>query len=301
MSALRDLSLVVVDSDAHALGVCETLLKSLGLDRVRAFTDPNEALAAIREHPPALVLTALETRPINGFKLAEMIRAEKEPAIGFVPILAMANQTKPELVQHARRIGIDDYLVKPLSARTLSQRFTAVLQRRDMAALAALEQGTRSTAPMGTAPGAPAGPRLREKFGFANGEAVLASLRRRFADNLVEEVETLRAIHVEVEAGVLAGKPVADDLVRLRQRSEDLRGLGPDLGYPLIGEFGGQLSALATEREGLTEQELRLSLALIDAMAVVAKSRIDGDGGAIGLALIDTVSRTMARLRAEAP
>lgn len=300
MSALRDLSLVVVDSDTHALGVCETLLKSLGIDRVRLFTDPNEALAAIREHPPALVLTALETRPINGFKLAEMIRAEKEPAVGFVPILAMAGQTRPELVQHAKRIGIDDYLVKPLSTRVLSQRFTAVLQRRDMAALAALEHGARSAAPMGTGPGMPTGPRVREKFGFANGEAVLASLRRRFADNLVEEVETLRTIHVEVEAGVLAGKPVADALVRLRQRSEDLRGLGPDLGYPLIGEFGGQLSELATEREALTEQELRLSLALIDAMAVVAKSRIDGDGGAIGLALIDTVSRTMARLRAEA-
>lgn len=294
MNGLRTLSLVVVDADSHALGVCETLLKSLDIDRVRLFTDPAEALAAIREHPPSLVLTALEMRSMNGFKLAETLRAEKAPAVSFVPIVVMAKESKPELVQHAKRIGIDDYMVKPLSARTLSQRFGAVLQRRDMAALAALEQhGTRA------APG-PDGPKVREQFGFANGEAVLTGLRRRFADGLVDEVETLRAIHAEAETTAQAGKPTADTLLHLRHRSEDLRGLGRNLGYPLIGKFGGQLSELAADREALTDQELRLSLALIDAMAVVAKNRIEGDGGAIGQALIETVTRTMSRLRSEA-
>ncbi len=296
MSGLRDLSLVVVDGDSHALGVCETLLKSLNVDRVRLFSDPAEAIASIREHPPSLVLTALEMRPMNGFKLAETLRAEKAPAVSYVPILAMAKESKPELVQHAKRIGIDDYMVKPLSARTLSQRISAVLQRRDMAALAALENGSRPAPDAG----APAGPRLRQNFGFANGEAVLASLRRRFSDGLVEQVETLRGHHVALEAAAHAGRATGDALIGLRQRSEDLQGLGPDLGYPLIGEFGGQLSALTRDRDTLTEQELRLSLALIDAMAVVAKSRIEGDGGAVGQALIDTVTRTMARLRTEA-
>lgn len=292
MHGLRNLSLVVIDGDSHALGVCETLLKSLDINRVRTFSDPDDAIASIREHPPSLVLTALEMRPMNGFKLAETLRSEGDSAVARVPILVMAKESKPELVQHAKRIGIDDYLVKPLSTRMLSQRFIAVLQRRDLAALAALERGSQTVA-------APPRARVRENFGFANGEAVLAGLRRRFADGLVEEVETLRGIHAEAEAAGQAGKSAADTLGRLRQRSEDLRSLGRNLGYPLIGEFGGQLGELSADRETLTEQELRLSLALIDAMAVVAKNRIEGDGGTVGQALIDTVARTMSRLRAE--
>lgn len=297
MTGLRNLSLVVIDGDSHALGVCETLLKSLDIDRVRLFTEPGKAIASICEHPPSLVLTALEMRTMNGFKLAERLRAEVAPAVSMVPILVMAREPKPELIQHARRVGIDDYLVKPLSARTLSQRISAVLQRRDLAALAALEQGSHAAPAAAAATGTR---RVRGNFGFANGEAVLASLRRRFADGLIEEVEALRGIHGEVEAAPRAGMPAADSLTRLYQRSVDLRGLGRELGYPLIGEFGGQLSELTAEREALTDQELRLSLALIDAMAAVAKNHIEGDGGAVGQALIDTVARTVTRLRSEA-
>ncbi|MGQ3029905.1 MAG: response regulator [Ferrovibrionaceae bacterium] len=296
MSSLRDLSLVVVDGDSHALGICETLLKGMGVDRLRLFTDPNEAIASIKEHPPSLILAALEMRAMNGFKLAETLRAETPAEETPIPLLLMAKESKPELIQHAKRVGIDDYLIKPLSARILSQRLTAVLQRRDIAALTALEGGSTPT----TTTYAPPGLRLRENFGFANAEAVLAGLRRRFGDGLVDQVDMLRSQYQAIETAAKAGKAAPDALRDLHQRSEDLRGIGPEMGFPLIGKFSDQLSELTAERETLNDQELRLSLALIDAMAEVAKSRIEGDGGAVGQNLLNAVTRTMNRMRTEA-
>lgn len=285
------MDIVALDDNHHTLSLIRSVLRSLGHDRIRCYLKPESALAAIEGAPPQLVITDWELGPISGVQFVRSLRASRNLAVARLPIIMLTAHSEDILVRTARDAGIDSFLVKPFSARSLSQHVEAVRSRTRP-----FIQEESYVGPdrrhMRPGPGQPlrrAADPLPGDAAFDQADDQIAALRRRFEMSLASVV-------AELEAAVeMLGR---DDraLVRCRRLAHDLRGQGATFGYPLLSEFAGSLTRLLAEgREGdpLLGQLAGLH---VKAIAAVAHGRITGDGGDVGRGLRDGFERTIARV-----
>ncbi len=88
----------------------------------------DEALDAIRRHPPALVVLDLMLPGLDGLELTRLLK--REPATARLPLVMLT--AKGEEVDRivGLELGADDYIAKPFSPREVVLRIKAVLRRR---------------------------------------------------------------------------------------------------------------------------------------------------------------------------
>lgn len=76
--------------------------------------DGSEALLALREHRPDIVITDLNMPVMNGLDFIEAARAED--AGRHVPLLLLTTETADDLKLQARKVGATGWLTKPFNA-----------------------------------------------------------------------------------------------------------------------------------------------------------------------------------------
>lgn len=116
--APADVRVVIVDDDALSAAISAAVLRSAGM-AVTVVTDPAGALEIIEETLPDVVLMDLQMPSIDGIELARAIRQ----SMHFVslPIIFMSGERDEARQLAARRLGGDDFIVKPVTpARLLS-------------------------------------------------------------------------------------------------------------------------------------------------------------------------------------
>jgi two-component system phosphate regulon response regulator PhoB len=92
------------------------------------FRRGDEALEAIRKHPPALVVMDLMLPGMDGLELTRLLK--RDPATARLPLVMLT--AKGEEVDRivGLELGADDYIAKPFSPREVVLRIKAVLRRR---------------------------------------------------------------------------------------------------------------------------------------------------------------------------
>lgn len=115
----------LVDDDIMIIESVVHFLKEFGY-RVTGFQDPKVAEAAIRESPPHLLIVDRNMPGLGGMDLAR-IALEEDPDIGVV-ILTGAQEVR--LAIDAFRLGVGDYLLKPLDFGDIEDTVRRVLRRR---------------------------------------------------------------------------------------------------------------------------------------------------------------------------
>lgn len=86
----------------------------------------------------SLILLDVMMGEISGFKMAQILRANKETA-GIPIIFCTAKDAEDEMVA-GLNIGADDYIIKPYSIRNVLARVKSVLRRADMGAAAGRDE-----------------------------------------------------------------------------------------------------------------------------------------------------------------
>lgn len=119
----RPLVLVADDNGDMRMYVSRLLAEQY---RVRAVADGQEALSAVRARLPDLVLTDVMMPVLDGFGLLEALRSDHRTAS--VPVIMLSARAGEESRVEGMGAGVDDYLVKPFSARELLARVGAHLQ-----------------------------------------------------------------------------------------------------------------------------------------------------------------------------
>ena len=131
--------LAVVDDNADMRDyLCRVLERQWQVD---AYPDGQAALEAIRERPPALVVTDVMMPRLDGFGLLAALR--EDPATATIPVVVVSARAGEESSIEGLEAGADDYLVKPFSARELVARVQVNLElarlRAEAGRLSALE------------------------------------------------------------------------------------------------------------------------------------------------------------------
>ena len=124
---------------------------------------------------------------------------------------------------------------------------------------------------------------------------VIDSLRGEF-----EEIAKVEVVKLVAAANALLAQP--NDLAKrdvVYKIAHELRGQGGSYGYPLVTRFGDQLCRYLDAAAGLDRKMLVIVKATADAIAVVINSKVSGDGGDTGRALVDMLDKVLAQVTGE--
>lgn len=114
---------VVADDDPDITDLIDVVLSSVGLRVVHA-ADGAEAIAAVREHAPAITTIDLGMPGVDGLSALKRVRE-----FSATYLIVVSSRSADEDVIAAFEAGADDYLVKPFSPKELQLRAEAMLRR----------------------------------------------------------------------------------------------------------------------------------------------------------------------------
>lgn len=125
--ALADLSLLIVDDQADMLRLLRGILISFGITRIMDARDGEEALILLRHKHPTFVITDWEMEPMDGFTFVHHVRNRRNGADAQVPVVMMSANAEPVRIQAARKLGVAQFVLKPIVPNHLRQRMQWVL------------------------------------------------------------------------------------------------------------------------------------------------------------------------------
>ncbi len=124
-----EVKFLVVDDNSFMTKLYERMLKAFGAIHIDCEFNGEDALAAIRQSPPDIMISDWGMAPVNGFELASAVRAEPDERLRQLPILMVSGYSDKERVLEARDFGVTEFLAKPHSALDLSKRLTAIIEQ----------------------------------------------------------------------------------------------------------------------------------------------------------------------------
>jgi CheY-like chemotaxis protein/anti-sigma regulatory factor (Ser/Thr protein kinase) len=128
--------LVVIDDDPLMSELLRLYLEPEY--QVTCFNAADEALAALRRDPPALVISDINMPQMNGLDLRQALL--EKPQTALTPFIFLTGQQDDAMQLQAQGLGVDDYLYKPIKRLELHRVVSRVLQRSRRLLAAAAQQ-----------------------------------------------------------------------------------------------------------------------------------------------------------------
>jgi len=117
--------ILVVDDNPSNVDILRARLSMHGYEILTA-ADGEEALAAVHEHLPDLILLDVMMPKLDGIEVCRRIRADA--ALPFIPIVLVTAKSDPKDVVAALEAGGDEYLTKPVDQAALLARVKSMLR-----------------------------------------------------------------------------------------------------------------------------------------------------------------------------
>ncbi len=109
--------ILVVDDEPHILRLLKDALTRRGYEVVSAASG-EQAIAAVKEQPPALIFMDVMMPGMSGLAATKAIR--QEAGLAGVPIFLLTARGQEQDVEAGMAAGADEYLTKPFSPRQLA-------------------------------------------------------------------------------------------------------------------------------------------------------------------------------------
>src|SRR5205085_2038264 len=120
-------SFLIIDDNRHMLSIVRVLLQAYGVKHVHECDDARLALERFRATSPDIVIVDYQMSPVNGIDFVRMVRRSEESPNPYVPIILLTAHSKRRSVMEARDAGVNEVLIKPVTAKDLYARIHAII------------------------------------------------------------------------------------------------------------------------------------------------------------------------------
>jgi DNA-binding response OmpR family regulator len=120
-------NLLLVDADQRSLQVLEVSLRKSGYSVTTAET-AQQALDMLAAEKPDLVLCDTRLPHMDGFAFIEAVR--QKPELAEVPLIVLSSDMSVASKVRGLKLGVEDYLTKPIYIKEVLARVGVVLQRK---------------------------------------------------------------------------------------------------------------------------------------------------------------------------
>ena len=127
-SYLRSVRVLIVDDQDFIRSLLRHILGVLGCTNITDADNGQTAWEVICDSPPDLLIVDWEMQPMGGIELVKKVRSEPDSPDRFLPVIMItAHSERPRIIA-ARDAGVNEFVMKPVSAKTLFSRLNAVIE-----------------------------------------------------------------------------------------------------------------------------------------------------------------------------
>lgn len=126
---ISQLNVLVVDDNAFMRNVVRNLLINIGVKKVYEAPDGIAGLDVIRAEGPDVVVLDWEMPMLNGPEFVRIVRSPGVFPLPDIPIIMLTAHGERWRIVEAVRLGVNEFLCKPVSAKSLYERFASILLR----------------------------------------------------------------------------------------------------------------------------------------------------------------------------
>jgi len=126
-SMIQGLNILVVDGNAYMRKVTRMMLMNLGAKSVVEAADGLAALEQIRNTDPDVMLLDWDMPLLNGMEVVRIVRSPGVFPRPNLPIIMLTSRAHRSSVVQALHAGINEFLVKPTSAKALHDRLSSIV------------------------------------------------------------------------------------------------------------------------------------------------------------------------------
>jgi two-component system, chemotaxis family, chemotaxis protein CheY len=123
---IQALCVLVVDDNQYMRKMIRNLLVNCGVKDIYEAPDGIAALDIIRTVGPDVVILDWEMPLLSGAELVRIVRSPGVFPMPDVPIVMLSGHGERWRVVEAVRLGVNEYLIKPVSAKALYDRLVAI-------------------------------------------------------------------------------------------------------------------------------------------------------------------------------
>lgn len=124
---VQTVEVLIVDDNQYMRKVVRNILVSLGVKSIHEAGDGIAGLEAIRMFAPDIVVLDWEMPLLNGAELVRIVRSPGVFPVPDVPIIMLTGHGERWRVVEASRLGVNEFLKKPVSGKALLERMVAIL------------------------------------------------------------------------------------------------------------------------------------------------------------------------------
>jgi two-component system, chemotaxis family, chemotaxis protein CheY len=124
---VEQLKVLIVDDEPAMRKVARALLQSIGIKDIFEAGDGRTGLEKICMRAPDLVILDWEMPSPNGPEFVRTVRSPGKFPLPDVPIIMLTGYSERSRVVEAVRLGVNEYLLKPVSSTALLARIVSII------------------------------------------------------------------------------------------------------------------------------------------------------------------------------
>ncbi|MDP2411120.1 MAG: response regulator [Pseudolabrys sp.] len=124
---LQQMNVLLVDDNAFMRRIVRSMLANIGIRNIVQSANGIEALEAIAEACPDVVLLDWEMPVLNGPEFVRIVRSPGVFPAPDLPIIMLTAHGEARRLVEAMQLGVNDFLCKPVSAKALRDRLAAIV------------------------------------------------------------------------------------------------------------------------------------------------------------------------------
>ena len=129
-TGLEALRVLVADDNQHMRAILVVMLNSFGIKAIREVKDGSDGIEALRRWPADLAVVDFQMEPVDGVAFTRMVRTAPDTPNPYLSIIMLTGHSEMSRVTEARDAGVNEFIVKPLTAKALVDRINACIYRQ---------------------------------------------------------------------------------------------------------------------------------------------------------------------------
>jgi len=120
------INVLIVDDNLHFRTLMRTILRTVGFENVEEARDGAEGFEVLSSFEADIAIIDWKMDGLDGLEFVRRIRADEDSPNKYLPIIMVTGYTEESLAKAARDAGVNDFLGKPISAKSLMSRIVSV-------------------------------------------------------------------------------------------------------------------------------------------------------------------------------
>ncbi|HEY9080351.1 response regulator [Magnetovibrio sp.] len=126
---LEQVRFLIIDDNAFSRQLTRRILNQFGAREIHEAENGARAKDEVKSFKPDIIIVDWVMSPVNGMEFVRWLREGPDSPEPFTPVIMVTAYSHLHNIMQARDAGINEFLTKPISAKSLIKRVQSVIEK----------------------------------------------------------------------------------------------------------------------------------------------------------------------------